>query len=210
MGEALHRQRVEHRPCQRGVLQRRLEGLALRPQRGIRRIGPGRRRGLGAWLSLLRCSAPPVRRLPRSGIPRCCASSRTRPITWATSAQPTHPANRRAYSSRNMLSLIRATMGTHRRSAETRPSALSRSSSASAVRITNSNNGVRRATRSRSAPSPDFNRRSHGSIPSSPRRRRTVRQGSAPLRRPSPPPHVPRRRRRRHRSARRERSCRPS
>ena len=60
-------------------------------------------------------------------MPRFCASSRTRPITWATSSQPTQPASWRAYSSRSVGSLIRATIGTHRRSADTRPSALSRS-----------------------------------------------------------------------------------
>ena len=92
--------------------------------------------------------------------------SRTLLTTWATSSQPTQPASWRAYSSRSVGSLIRATIGTHRRSAVTRPSAFSRSWSASAVRIANSNNGVRRATRSRSAPSPDFSRRSHGSMPS--------------------------------------------
>ncbi|SKV29181.1 Uncharacterised protein [Mycobacteroides abscessus subsp. abscessus] len=65
-----------------------------------------------------------------------------------------------------MGSLILATIGTHRRSASTRPSAISRSDSASADRIAKAKSGIRRATRSRSAPSPDLSRRSHGSMPS--------------------------------------------
>ncbi|OBI83230.1 hypothetical protein A9X00_05735 [Mycobacterium sp. 1245805.9] len=87
-------------------------------------------------------------------------------MTCATSSQPTQPASWRAYSSRSVGSLIWLTMGTQRRSAATRPSALSRSISAIVVRIANSNSGVRRATRSRNATSPDFSRRSHGSMPS--------------------------------------------
>ena len=46
------------------------------------------------------------------------ASCRTRPMTWATSSQPTQPASCRAYSSRSVGSLIFATIGTQRRRAE--------------------------------------------------------------------------------------------
>ena len=53
MGEALHGQRVEHRPGQRGVLQSGFQRFALRPQRGVGRIGAfGRARRMAG---LARC-----------------------------------------------------------------------------------------------------------------------------------------------------------
>ena len=114
MGEALDGQRVEHRPGQRRILQRRLQRLALRPQRRVARVGPQPARTRPAPVCRRRRGAP---RLAPSACRAAGASSRTRPTTCATSSQPTQPASWRAYSSRSVGSLIRATIGTQRRSA---------------------------------------------------------------------------------------------
>ena len=107
------------------------EGPALGPQRRVARIrrltAPRRVFPGGELRSVLGALGRTL-----------AACSRTRPTTCATSSQPTHPASWRAYSSRRVESLICATIGTHRRSELTLPSALSRSCSARAVRIANS------------------------------------------------------------------------
>ena len=76
-----------------------------------------------------------------------------RPITWPTS-QPTHPASWRAYSSRSVGSLILATIGTHRRSAATRPRRCQVDLGKRCADGEFEQRGCALATRSRSAPSP--------------------------------------------------------
>ena len=72
---------------------------------------------------------------------------------------------RRTYSERRIRSGIDPITGAAARKALVRPSALSRSNPSILDRITNSTNGMRPLTRSRTASSPEAMRRSHGSIP---------------------------------------------
>ena len=86
MGEALGGQRVEHRPGQRRVLQRRLKRLTLRPQRGVARVRPtgaGRRR---------RSNRPP----PRAARGRSAAGLGADPAQHLGYIRPAHPAGQLA------------------------------------------------------------------------------------------------------------------
>ena len=135
MGERCVGQLVEARARDGGDLQRGLERLALDVQlRVVARTG----------------RVPPAPAAAAGARP----SSRTRSHDHRDVLPATQPASRRAYSSRRSSRLIRATSGTVRCSAATRPSAVSRSWSLSPARIANSNSGSRRATRSRTAVSP--------------------------------------------------------
>ena len=102
---------------------------------------------------------------PRPGQTKLTASSRTRSRTGSGVGTATQPDSRRAYSSRSAQSLICATSGTTARTADTWPSAVSRSYSAIVLRMANSTSGTRPATSSRTDTSPSCCRSSHGSRP---------------------------------------------
>ncbi|CAB4713842.1 unannotated protein [freshwater metagenome] len=96
---------------------------------------------------------------------RCFTPCETAAETISTST-PSQPAKRRVYSGRRDLSRIWAIKGAAALRALIRPSAESNLWCASSLRIANSNNGTRRAIKSRRAKSPFCWRKSHGSKPS--------------------------------------------
>ena len=143
----------------RGLVRLRLTGAALPATDPVGPALPGLAR------LARRHRAPRRGRGPAAAAagPEC---ARTRSSTNCSFIMPSQRSRFTAYSWRSPRSLILPTISAAASSAASLPSAVSRLCSVSALRMANSNSGTRCAIRSRTAASPCFTRRSHGSRPS--------------------------------------------